>query len=90
MGFVWAVSVTLFLGNVGPPMPHCVILWPSLRIGTVRLGLAGLDVRSNLTNQILYISYIDNEHTDPKFLKIQQWGVQIHARPGLCRCYTLF
>ena len=64
MVFVCAVSVTLFLGNPGPPMPRCVILWPSLRIGTVRMGLAGLVVRSNLVDQILYISYIDNEHTD--------------------------
>jgi len=79
-------------------MPRCVILWPSLRIGAVRLGLAGLVVRSNLTDQILYISYIDNKHTDPKFLRIQQWGVRIvrcrrksrHV-PGsaACRPYTL-
>jgi len=71
----------MFLGNAGPPMPRCVTIWPSLRIGMVRVGLAGLVARNNIIDQTS-ISYIDNGHTDPKFLRIQQRGV--------CGCIAAF
>jgi len=84
--FVWAISITLFLGNVGPPMPRCVILWPSLRIGTVRLGLADwLYEAISPTRYCIFHTLIHNEQIDPKFLRIQRWGVRIVRCRGKSR-----